>query len=111
MAAAKAAVTGISGHSHAWAAHVHMALQRAVLGAEVPVADTGGEQKEAWLLVGDGQEGKRMYPKDAGLLSGPPHSLLSAEACVGAVAAGGQTGSEGPDEGAGESALEGWGAR
>lgn len=108
--AAEAAVTGISGHSHAWAAHVHMALQRAVLGAEVPGAGTGGARRVAWLLVGDGQEGKRMFPKDAGLLSGPPHSPLSAEACVGAVAAGGRTGSAGPGEGAGESALEGWGA-
>lgn len=87
---AAVAVSDTSGHSHAWAACVDMAPQRAAPGVGVLGAGgTAGARRGAWLLVGDEPQGTRTFPNGAALLSGPPRSPLFAEACVGAGAAGG----------------------
>lgn len=59
----------------------HSPPQRAAPGVGVPGAGgTAGARRGAWLLVGDGPQGMRMFPNGAALLSGPPRSPLFAEA-------------------------------
>lgn len=90
-AGAKAAVTCISGHSHAEAAHGDMALRRASPGEGALVGGTAGAWREA-LLVGDEQLGRRTPQWGAAPLADPPHSPPAAEACADAEAGEGQTG-------------------
>lgn len=89
----EAAATGISVHSFAGAACVDMALQREAPDAEALEEDTEGAKKEA-ALVGDEREGRRRCLMGAGPLLGQLHCLPSVEACVGAEAVKGQTGSK-----------------
>lgn len=89
----EAAVTGISVRSLAWAACGDMALQREAPDAEALEEDTVGAETEA-ALVGDEREGRRRFLTGAGPLLGPLHYLPSVEACVGAEAVKGQTGSK-----------------
>lgn len=87
------AVTGIFVHSLAGAACGDMALRREAPDAEALEEDTVGAEKEA-ALVGDEREGRRRSLMGAGPLLGRLHSLPSVEACVGAEAVKGQTGSK-----------------
>lgn len=93
MEEGEAAATGISVRSLAGAACGDMALQREAPDAEVLEEDIVGAEKEA-ALVGDEREGRRRYLMGAGPLLGRLHSLPSVEACVGAEAVKGQTGSK-----------------
>lgn len=87
------AATGISVHSLAGAACGDMARQREAPDAEALEEDTVGAEKEA-ALVGDEREGRRKSLMGAGPLLGQLHCLPSVEACVGAEAVKGQTGSK-----------------
>lgn len=88
------AATGISVHSLAGAACGDMALQKEAPDAEALEEDTVGAEKEA-ALVGDEREGRRRRSlMGAGPLLGQLHCLPSVEACVGAEAVKGQTGSK-----------------
>lgn len=87
------AATGISAHLFAEAACGDMALQREAPDAEGLEEDTVGAEKEA-ALVGDEREGRRRSLMGAGPLLGQLHCLPSVEACVGAEAVKGQTGSK-----------------
>lgn len=89
----EAAATGISVHSLAGAACGDMALQREAPDAEALEEDTVRAEKEA-ALVDDAREGRRRSLMGAGLLLGQLHFLPSVEACVGAEAVKGQTGSK-----------------
>lgn len=88
-----AAATGISVHSLVGAACVDMALQREAPDAEALEEDTVRAETEA-ALVGDEMEGRRRSLMGAGPLLGQLHFPPSVEACVGAEAVKGQTGSE-----------------
>lgn len=90
---ASAAAAGIAVHSLAVAACGDMALQREAPDAEALEEDIVGAETEA-ALVGDVTEGKRRFLKGAGPPLGPLHCLPSEEACVGAEAVKGQTGSK-----------------
>lgn len=70
-----------------------MALQRTAPDAEALEEDTEGAETEAALVDG-GTEGTRRSLMDAGPLLGPLHCPPSAEACAGAEAVKGQTGSK-----------------
>lgn len=87
------AATDIFVRSLAGAACGDMALQREVPDAEALEEDTVRAEMEA-ALVGDETEGRRRFLMGAGPLLGQLHSLPSVEACVGAEAVKGQTGSE-----------------
>lgn len=89
----EAAATGISVHLLAGAACGDMALRREAPDAEALEEDTVGAEKEA-ALVGDEREGRRRSLMGAGPLLGQLHCLPSVEACVGAEAVKGQTGSK-----------------
>lgn len=93
MEGVMAAVAGIAVRSLAVAACGDMALQKEAPDAEALEEDTVGARTEA-ALVGDVMEGKRRSLMGAGPLLGPLHCLPSAEACVGAEAVKGQTGSK-----------------
>lgn len=93
MEGATAAGAGIAVRSLAVAACGDMALQREAPDAEALEEDIVGAETEA-ALVGDVMEGRRRFLKGAGPLLGPLHCLPSAEACVGAEAVKGQTGSK-----------------
>lgn len=93
MEGVMAAVAGIAVRSLAVAACGDMALQKEAPDAEALEEDTVGAETEA-ALVGDVMEGKRRSLMGAGPLLGPLHCLPSAEACVGAEAVKGQTGSK-----------------
>lgn len=84
---------GISVHSVAGAAGGGMALQREAPDAEALEEDTVGAEREA-TLVGGVREGRRRSLMGAGPLLGQLHCLPSVEACVGAEAVKGQTGSK-----------------
>lgn len=88
-----AAATGISVHSLAEETCGDMALRREAPDAEALEEDTVGAEKEA-VLVGDEREGRRRSLMGAGPLLGQLHCLPSVEACVGAEAVKGQTGSK-----------------
>lgn len=90
---AEAAAAEIFVHSLAVAACGDMALRREAPDAEALEEDTVGAVKEA-ALVDDEKEGKRSCLMGAGPLLSPLHCLPSVEACVGAEAVKGQTGSK-----------------
>lgn len=87
------AATGISGRSLVGATCGDMALQREAPDAEALEEGTAGAEKEA-ALVGDEREGRRRSLMGAGPPLGQLHSLPYVEACVGAEAVKGQTGSK-----------------
>lgn len=89
----EAAATGISVHSLSGAACGDMALRREAPDAEALEEDTVEGEKEA-ALVGDEKEGRRRSLMGAGPLLGQLHFLPFVEACVGAEAVKGQTGSK-----------------
>lgn len=88
----EAAVADTSVRSLAAAACVGMALRREAPDAEALEEDTEGVKTEAALVDG-GTEGTRRSLKGAGPLLGPLHCPPSAEACAGAEAVKGRTGS------------------
>lgn len=89
----EAAVAGTAVHSLAAAACGGMALQREAPDAKALEEDTEGAETEA-ALVGGGTEGTRRSLMGAGPLLGPLHCPPSAEACAGAEAVKGRTGSK-----------------
>lgn len=89
----EAAVADTAVRSLAVAACGGMALQREAPDAEALEEDTEGVETEAALVDG-GTEGTRRSLMGAGPLLGPLHCPPSAEACAGAEAVKGRTGSK-----------------